>query len=788
MEDFDSMSPAELTATESLDYFTWQEDIPKDFPRDVSFDGLPGDPVDRLFDSLPPITLDDTGVTSIGRNSDASALEYDQKFVSALWPFANSDVYKLESSDPILMQLWRIARRSFVLYEQKSNNTTRNVFMQALANLRDDLPAGSIGLDEYICGENGNAVVSNKVKWITYCAWIAAGRADHRSPNPDRVLTKEAMNINMTSHRNVCALCGARPFEEQPVRGSTPRIIKCGGCFVDELPNVTQQYCDETCSKKDWKDNHCYDCRQRRGFLRSAYLLRCMTDIFMKASYSGIYSERIQEYTGVTSAALKPDGLLDSTGPDRISSPDSSAEGPWTGGAVFPEKYIGQIDDSPAWAARLVQDAGDDYLRHLHGIIIDTIHAHCAQVVEMYVYVRNAGTMLHLGSDWQKETDRITSTTGKNPMFWPHPVLYCKLKPTGPKDKCKEWIIDLHCAKYGWTEYVLPFDAFVKTRMASSQSATAFKQAPLHWCPWEEKGRRRARYHLGHYIHNAIIGFIENKAKLKVPFEMTRVQCVKEWKALSKDYLDVFKTAAFEGAEKLRKSGTHRQFLCYQHNAYGAAYAVGVTNNLDEISFFKHVWSTPENYAKYQEEVEAAAADDKPEGSATRSNLSRWIARLRHRAEQHAKIMHMNPAFQSFDYYDLLGNMAKYFGIGGDLTLEQNRAILRAYFTREGKIGEAEMAEAIDNEIKKGVMRHKSAAASLLTEAIVAAAGTSGQAPAAEPKGPAPDGNAAEDTAAGGDGGAAQRAKRNKKKREKKKAKKAAAKAEDEDEGETQEE
>ncbi|KAM0286459.1 hypothetical protein ACHAQH_000885 [Verticillium albo-atrum] len=781
METSPTLNPDERRAVIGLDYFTWQEDIPKEFPRDLTLDNCAGDPVVRLFESLPPIGLDDAGVSALGRDSDVSAMEYDRKFAHALWPFANSDLKNLlHSPDPMILALWQAARAAFAVYEQKNNNTIRNAFMQGLADLRELLPAGSIGLDKATRDEFGKYNISNKIRWITYCSWIAAGRADHVAPIPDRRLARETMNINLTSHRNVCAFCGAKPFEEQPERGAAPRIIKCGGCFVDELPNVTQQYCNCTCSKKDWKNNHYYACRQRCGFLRSAYLLRSMVNIFMKASYSGMYSEHIQVYPEFLSAALKPHGPLDSTGPTRISSPDACCEEIWTGGSVFPEKYLGQIDDSPAWAARLAQDAGDDYLRHLHGIVIDTLHAHCSQVVEMYVYVRNAGTVLHLGTDYHKETDRIQATKGKNPMFWPHPVLYCKLKPTGYKDQGKEWIIDLHCAKYGWTEYVLPFDAFVKTRMASSFGARAFKEAPEHWCPWEEKGRRRARNNLGHYIHNAIIGFMNNTAKLKVPFEITRVKDVSDWKRLSKGFLEVFAKAAFEGAQKIRQSGTHRQYLYYQHNSYGPEYGVGVTNNPLEVTFFNPIWLTREQFAREFSVPETVLFADQTPGALTRYAVCRWIKRLKVRTEHYDKIRLTRPDIEPFDYYSLVGNMTKYFDIGEGMTLEHNREIVETHFIREGTVPKAELKKAVDDEIKKGALYNREAA-DQLANPVVAAAGQSGQVLSLETLAALDaehvEGSVEEDYG-GEDGGAAQRAKKNKKKRERKKAKKAAAKDE----------
>ncbi|EEY15299.1 predicted protein [Verticillium alfalfae VaMs.102] len=786
-----ALNPDERRAVIGLDYFTWQENIPKEFPRNVNLDNCPGDPVECLFNGLPPILIDDSGVSSVGRDSDMSAMEYDRRFAHAVWPFANSDLRNLlHTSDPMILPLWQVARSAFSVYEQ-NNNTIRNAFMQGLAQLRDQTPqVGKTNQDAA-----GNAPISNKVKWIAYCAWIAAGRADHVAPIPDRRFAKNSMDIELTSHRGVCAFCGAKPFEEQPVRGPAPRIVKCSGCYVDELPNITQQYCDCTCSKKDWKDNHYYACRQRCGFLRSAFLLRNMADMFMKASYSGISSVHIRDYPDFESTALKPGGPLDSTGPTRISAPDACCEEVWTGGSVFPQKYLDAIDESPAWAARLAQDAGDDYLRHLHGIIIDTLHgtlfvlcvqvdsrlthaAHCSQVVEMYVYARNAGTVLHLGTDYHKENGNIQAAKGKNPMFWPHPVLFCKLKPTGYNDKGKEWIIDLHCAKYGWKEYVLPFDAYFRTRVASSFIARAFKEAPEHWCPWEEKGRRRARYNLGHYIHNAIIKFMHDTAKLKVPFEMTRVKDVSEWKKLSKAFLDVFEKAALEGAQKIRQSATHRQFLYYQHNSYGPEYGVGVTNNKVEVSFFNPIWLTPEQWAEDFSELEMILFADQSPGALTRYGVCRWIKRVKARAEHHDKMCLAKPDVKPFDYEDLIGNMTKYFDIGEGMTLEHTRAIVETHLIRDGTVPEADLRKIVDEEIRKGALHNSDAADMLRAGPSAKTTGSTRKTRSAKIQAA---GDAKEDSLDGESIDSAEadrRAKKNKKKREKKKAKKAAAKDE----------
>ncbi|KAK2016731.1 MYND finger [Colletotrichum eremochloae] len=671
--------PKNLSATTkknffALDYMLWQDGLPSYFDRARRYDHMPGDPVDRLFAALPSVIEDDGGF-----KDQSEAAENNRRFALALWPYANSSLQGIldNTQDPNAHNYWWAARFAFSLWE-RSDLSIRCAFTQLLGQLAvahvvpidndciEIVPGHECSVSDEGKPCPGEAYI-NRNDWLKYARWIHRGRRDADADIEFRKKQMHGSDMKKALRSDKCAGCGV----ERGDPGAPPknRMFYCSGCYVSWFPGLRRMYCSKECQKKDWA-KHFPDCQRRKHFLRAVFLFKGVAAKFMAATYSGFAVDCVG--VELRGGGLKRDKVDRSGVPRTAVSPGAYSAGHWTGQQAFP---LGQsfISHKPTADVRkvLAWDAGNNLYYHLQPIIEKILGPHCDMIVETEVFIRNATSISALTSDTCREGLQIQIAKGKDPMFWPHPVLNCRLKGSKPDDV---FVIDLLGDKFGFAEVVLPFTAYIESRHVSCASSTVMKNMKPHWYPPAQKGIITCRDSVSHSWADCIMAYFSKSCpKLKGPWQVAHLKEDK-WSEKARDIMGATDIIFKEITDGIRRQNIYRQYLVQDPNPYSHEFSIGVTNSQKECDVYKNIWMDRGTYDVIIKDDLLEQHKKLPPGSESLRLTALWIDRL-------VKYGQKAP----FDSIALLGErLAKHYCICASHTGGEYRQMESAWLLHNG--------------------------------------------------------------------------------------------------------
>ncbi|KAK1976873.1 MYND finger [Colletotrichum cereale] len=657
-----------------LDYILWQDDLPPYFDRARRYDCMPGDPVDRLFATLPSVVEDDGGF-----KQPSAAAQHDRRLSLALWPYANSSLEGIlaNTQDPNAHNYWWAARFAFSVWE-RSDLSIRCAFTQLLGQLAaahvapvdndciDVVPGHKCTVSEEGKPCPGEAYI-NRNDWLKYARWIHRGRRDADADLETRKEQARGSDMKEALRSNKCAGCGVKRGD--PNAPPKNCMFYCSGCYVSWYPGLRRMYCSKECQKKDWA-KHFPDCQRRKHFFRAVFMLKGIASKFMAATYSGFAIDCVNvELREVGSTGDK----VDRSGVSRsVVSPGAFAAGHWTGQQVFPlgQSFLSQ-KSTPEVRKVLAWDAGNNLYYHLQPIIEQTIGPHCDMIVETEVFIRNATSISSLASDTCREGLKIQLAKGKDPMFWPHPVLNCRLKGSNPDDI---FIVDLLGDKFGFSEIVLPFAAFIESRHASCVSSTFLKNMAPHWCPPGQKGLVTCRDTVSYTWVECIKNFLVKLGpNLKGVWQVARLKEDK-WNEKAREIMTVSDGIFRDVTDRIRQQGIYRQYLVHDPNPYSHEFSIGVTNGQEECDLYKNIWMDGRTYDIIIKDDLVEQHKKLPPGSEALRLTALWVDRLAKHGQR-----------APFDSLALLGRrVAKHYCICAVHTADEYRQMETAWLLYSG--------------------------------------------------------------------------------------------------------
>ncbi|KAK2026025.1 MYND finger [Colletotrichum zoysiae] len=672
--DSKTFSEGTKTSLTQLDYMLWQDELPPHFDRARRYDCMPGDPVDRLFVALPSVADDDGGF-----KDPSAAAQHDRCLVLALWPYANSSLQGIldKTNDPNAHNYWWAARFAFSVWE-RSDLSIRCAFTQLLGQLAaarvapidndyiDVVPGHKCPVGDEGMPCPGEAYV-NRNDWLKYARWIHRGRRDSGADLETRKSQARSSGMKEALCSNQCAGCGVeRGDPDAPPKN---RMFYCSGCYVSWYPGLRRMYCSKECQKEDWA-KHFPDCQRRKHFLRAVFLLKGVAAKFMAATYSGFAVDCVG--VELRAAGDKKDKVDRSGVPRTVVSPGAFGFGHWTGQQVFPlgESFLSQKPTADVRKV-LAWDAGNNLYYHLKPMIEQIIGPHCDMIVEIGVFIRNATSISALASDTCREGLQIQIAKGKDPMFWPHPVLSCRLKGSKPDDV---FIIDLLGDKFGFDDIVLPFTAFIKSRHVSCVSSTVINNMAPHWYPLEQKGLVTCRDTVADTWRDCIkTYFAKFCPKLKGPWQAARLKEDK-WNEKARDIMTVSDIIFKDITDRIRRKGIHRQYLVRDPNPYSHEFSIGVTSSQEACDVFKNIWMDRTAYNVVIKDEIAEHNKKLPPGSEALRLTALWVGRLVKHGRRNA-----------FDSIAVLGpRVAKHYCICVTHTQEEYHGMERAWLLYSG--------------------------------------------------------------------------------------------------------
>ncbi|ROT36719.1 hypothetical protein SODALDRAFT_401604 [Sodiomyces alkalinus F11] len=625
----------------------WKKNVPKslDPTRYYELD-LDTDIVKRLFDALPsihddynatkPIQLEpenkeslDSGLfprtreaydcADVGR---ARLAAHNAAFVHALWPYANSTLRRVvvASLDTHSIKLWWAARKSFTLWDLDAPdelrfNSIRNTFMQYLAGLitTQQAPFEDPENPTPPCQQGElkglTPPMDKKSEWIYYSWWIYIGRPDNLSPFPElRRVSARTRDLGGLLDWDKCAVCGSRYSKEGEDDGrKRPVHLYCSGCVIVGNPHyhhLKRRYCSEACRRLDLAD-HFPRCQQQKTFLHGVCFLESLARRFLEATFTGtVASYSAGPFADMPESAGK---TLRRAAESHVVFPAVFSKAPWTGGSLFLKPELREEilkEAGGANHAMLAWDTGEHWYIQLRHLIVDIFKEHCDKILELSVYVRNADSISFLGNDLCRKTNTVLTYHGKNPMFWPHHVLYCRLRGTGA-----EFVIDLRSLIFGWDIAVLPFNVFAATRLAgiAGPSVSLFDHTAVDKAviiPNYRIGIQKARANVMVYAltdawkHLKVSPDIHPRNRSKLTNSLGGFLAMRDarWQVVATKMAGVM-GAAFEAAAELaREEGKFRQYLRVNTNPYGHVFSVGVTYSNDQVALCEPVWMGRKTY------------------------------------------------------------------------------------------------------------------------------------------------------------------------------------------------
>ncbi|KAK2771998.1 mynd finger [Colletotrichum kahawae] len=669
-----------------IDYHLFQDGLPDYFDRSKRYDRQPGDPLDRMFAELPT-PADDEKVISPDVKLEKGVADYNRRFVLAIWPYANSSLPRVVqlSSDPNAHDYWWLTRFAFSLHE-RSDLSIRCTFRQLLGQLAASgtvpvspapVAADEISVpDAYPASSSSNEATElpNKQSWLRYTRWIYQGRHDEDSDNRlHQVAASTKLNdLNELLDVNKCAFCHVRCAD------SPNRLRHCSGCHVEAFSYMRRAYCSEKCQKADWSNNHYYSCQKRKHFLRAVDMLRSVAQKFQSFTYSELFTDAgvamNADGRGDMPATEDQAAIMTTKNSRLVFSSRVAASGLWLGREGLDWKACLKTANPDVKRKLLAWDATDNIYYHLQGLIYLILAPHCDAIVEMTVLTRNAGWIASTAGDLSRETDEFHTSKGKDPMFWPRPILSCHIRGVSTEEGV--YVIDLLGSKVGHEHLVLPYDAYVKSRHVSCLSSVPLYPTERwipHRYPIEQKGLVVTRDSIAEALRSSIMKyFAQHWAEMKGPGHLAKLKkepydvYVKHLLALTNGILE-------DATAKSRAAGHCQQYLHHDPNPYSHEYTIGMTWREAENTLYKNIWMKADTH----ETIMGTISEQNkrlPAGSETRRLVRMWIDRLVKHRQNHP-----------FDAADILGSkLSKYYNLFGDFGLEETRAIESSFLQWSG--------------------------------------------------------------------------------------------------------
>ncbi|KAI8292416.1 hypothetical protein K4K60_005976 [Colletotrichum sp. SAR11_57] len=322
----------------------------------------------------------------------------------------------------------------------------------------------------------------------------------------------------------------------------------------------------------------------------------------------------------------------------------------------------------------LAWDATDNIYYHLQGLIYLILAPHCDAIVEMTVLSRNAEWIASTAGDISRETNEFQTSKGKDPMFWPRPILSCHIRGASTEEGV--YVIDLLGSKVGHEHIVLPYDAYVKSRHVSCLSSVPLyptKRWVPHPYPVEQKGLVVTRDGISEALRSSIMRyFAQHWADMKGPGHLAKLKD-EPYEVYLQHFLKLIDKILEDATAKSRAAGHCQRYLHHDPNPYSHEYTIGMTWREAEVSVYKNVWMK----ANAHKTIMGTISEQNkrlPAGSETRRLVLMWIDRLVKHRQKHP-----------FDAADILGSkLSKHYNLAGDFGLEETRAIESSFLQWSG--------------------------------------------------------------------------------------------------------
>ncbi|KAI8190050.1 hypothetical protein KHU50_011347 [Colletotrichum sp. SAR 10_65] len=471
------------------------------------------------------------------------------------------------------------------------------------------------------------------------------------------------------------AVSGTIPVSPAPVAADE---LSVPGCHVEAFRYMRRAYCSEKCQKADWSNNHYYACQKRKHFLRAVDMLRAVAQKFQSFTYSELFTD--------AAVTMNLDGRGDMPATEDLAnkmtmknsrtvfSSTVAACGPWLGREGLDWKACLKTADPDVKRKLLAWDATDNIYYHLQGLIYLILAPHCDAIVEMTVLSRNAGWIASTAGDISRETNEFQTSKGKDPMFWPRPILSCHIRGVPTEEGV--YVIDLLGSKVGHEHIVLPYDAYVKSRHVSCLSSVPLYPTERwvpHPYPVEQKGLIVTRDGISEALRSSIMRyFTQHWADMKGPGHLAKLKD-EPYDVYLQHFLKLTDKILEDATAKSRAAGHCQRYLHHDPNPYSHEYTIGMTWREAEVSVYKNVWMK----ANAHKTIMGTISEQNkrlPAGSETRRLVLMWIDRLVKHRQKHP-----------FDAADILGlKLSKHYNLAGDFGVEETRAIESSFLQWSG--------------------------------------------------------------------------------------------------------
>ncbi|KAI8315753.1 hypothetical protein K4K59_000688 [Colletotrichum sp. SAR11_240] len=417
---------------------------------------------------------------------------------------------------------------------------------------------------------------------------------------------------------------------------------------------------------------------KRKHFLRAVDMLRAVAQKFQSFTYSELFTD--------AAVTMNLDGRGDMPATEDLAdkmtmknsrtvfSSTVAACGPWLGREGLDWKACLKTADPDVKRKLLACDATDNIYYHLQGLIYLILAPHCDAIVEMTVLSRNAEWIASTAGDISRETNEFQTSKGKDPMFWPRPILSCHIRGVSTEEGV--YVIDLLGSKVGHDHIVLPYDAYVKSRHVSCLASVPLypteRWAP-HPYPVEQKGLVVTRDGIAEALRSSIMRyFAQHWADMKGPGHLAKLKN-EPYDVYLRHFLTLTDKILDDATAKSRAAGHCQRYLHHDPNPYSHDYTIGMTWREAEVSLYKNVWMK----ANAHKTILGTISEQNkrlPAGSETRRLVLMWIDRLVKHRQKHP-----------FDAADILGSkLSKHYNLAGDFGLEETRAIESSFLQWSG--------------------------------------------------------------------------------------------------------
>ncbi|KAI8316163.1 hypothetical protein K4K61_010054 [Colletotrichum sp. SAR11_59] len=417
---------------------------------------------------------------------------------------------------------------------------------------------------------------------------------------------------------------------------------------------------------------------KRKHFLRAVDMLRAVAQKFQSFTYSELFTD--------AAVTMNLDGRGDMPATEDLAdkmtmknsrtvfSSTVAACGPWLGREGLDWKTCLKTADPDVKRKLLAWDATDNIYYHLQGLIYLILAPHCDAIVEMTVLSRNAEWIASTAGDISRETNEFQTSKGKDPMFWPRPILSCHIRGVSTEEGV--YVIDLLGSKVGHDHIVLPYDAYVKSRHVSCLFSVPLYPTERwvpHSYPVEQKGLVVTRDGISEALRSSIMRyFAQHWADMKGPGHLAKLKN-EPYDVYLRHFLTLTDKILDDATAKSRAAGHCQRYLHHDPNPYSHDYTIGMTWREAEVSLYKNVWMK----ANAHKTIMGTISEQNkrlPAGSETRRLVLMWIDRLVKHRQKHP-----------FDAADILGSkLSKHYNLAGDFGLEETRAIESSFLQWSG--------------------------------------------------------------------------------------------------------